>query len=330
MNRFSRRSACLALSGLAGLALAAPALAQAQADSWPSRAIRVIVPTPPGGAYDATMRPLAQELSQVLKQPVVVENRPGAGNIIGAQAGAAAAPDGYTLTMTGMVNTIAAGIYDKLPFDIVGDFSHVGSIGAAAQWLVVRSDAGFGSLQELLAKARAEPGRINYASSGNGSTGHLLVELLQRSAGIQLMHVPYKGGAPALQDVLGGVVSVIVVPPNTAIPHVKAGKLKLLAVSTAQRNSAYPEVPTFEELGFPQMTVSSWVGLSAPKGTPPAIVQKLNAAMEASLAKPALRTRLENDGMTPLTMTPAQFSDLVRSDAQRWIQLTRSLNIKAQ
>lgn len=324
MHRFSRRAACLAL---AGMACAVPALAQPA--SWPSRPIRVIVPTPPGGAYDATMRPLAQELSQLLRQPVVVENRPGAGNIIGTQAGAAAPADGYTLTMTGMVNTIAAGIYDNLPFDITRDFSHIGSIGAAAQWLVVRSDAGFGSMQELLAKARAEPGRINYASSGNGSTGHLLVELLQRSAGIQLMHVPYKGGAPALQDVLGGVVSVIVVPPNTAIPHVKAGKLRLLAVSTAQRNPAYPEVPTFEELGFPQMTVSSWVGLSAPKGTPPAVVQKLNAALEASLVKPALRARLENDGMTPLSMGPAQFSELVRSDAQRWIQLTKSLNIKA-
>ncbi len=324
MNRLNRRSACLAL---AGLALAAPGFAQP--DHWPSRPVRVIVPTPPGGAYDATMRPLAQELSQLLKQPVVVENRPGAGNIIGTQAGAAAAPDGYTLTMTGMVNTIAAGVYDNLPFDIVKDFSHIGAIGAAAQWLVVRNDAGFGSMRELIAEARAEPGKINYASSGAGSTGHLLVELLQRSADIQLMHVPYKGGAPALQDVLGGVVSVIVVPPNTAIPHIKAGKLKLLAVSTAQRNSAYPDVPTFEELGFPQMTVSSWVGLSAPKGTPAAIVQKINAAMEASLARPALRTRLENDGMTPMTMSPAQFSDLVRSDAQRWIQLTKSLNIKA-
>ena len=324
MNRLSRRTACLTL---AGLAFAAPTIAQT--DTWPSRPIRVIVPTPPGGAYDATMRPLAQELSQLLKQPVVVENRPGAGNIVGTQVGAAAAADGYTLTMTGMVNTIAAGVYDNLPFDIVKDFHHIGAIGAAAQWLVVRSDAGFGSMRELIAKAKAEPGRINYASSGAGSTGHLLVELLQRSAGIELMHVPYKGGAPALQDVLGGVVSVIVVPPNTAIPHVKAGKLRLLAVSTAQRNPAYPEVPTFEELGFPQMTVSSWVGLSAPRGTPPAIVQKLHAALETSLAKPALRARLEGDGMTPLAMGSAQFGELVRADAQRWIQLTKSLNIKA-
>lgn len=324
LNRLDRRSACLAL---AGLAFAAPSLAQT--DHWPARPIRVIVPTPPGGAYDATMRPLAQELAQILKQPVVVENRPGAGNIIGTQVGATAPPDGHTLTMTGMVNTIAAGVYDNLTFDIVKDFSHIGSIGAAAQWLVVRSDAGLNSLPELIAKAKKEPGRINYASSGAGSTGHLLVELLQRSAGIELMHVPYKGGAPALQDVLGGVVSVIVVPPNTAIPHVKAGKLKLLAVSTAQRNPAYPDAPTFEELGFAQMTVSSWVGLSAPKGTPSAIVQKLNAALEASLSRPALRARLEGDGMTPMVMSPAQFSDLVRSDAQRWIQLTKSLNIKA-
>ena len=328
--QLSKRATCLALPGLALAALGSfSAGALAQPDQWPSRAIRVIVPAPPGGAYDATMRPLAAELSQQFKQPIVIENRPSAGNIVGTQAGAIAAPDGYTLTMTGMLNTIAAGLYDNLPFDITKDFSHIGSIGAGAQWLVVRSDAGLNSLQALIAQAKAEPGKINYASSGAGSSGHLLVEMLQRSAEIKLTHVPYKGGAPALQDVLSGVVPMIVVPPNTAVPHVKAGKLKLLAVSSAQRNPAYPDVPTFEELGFAQMTVSSWVGLSAPKGTPPAIVQKISAAMDSALAKPALRARLEADGMTPLVLSPAQFTDLVRKDTQRWTQLTHSLQIKA-
>lgn len=314
--------ALIALTTMAGNAASQPA-------EWPDKPIRVIVPAPPGGAYDATMRPLAQELSLVLKQPVVIENKPSAGNIVGAQAGAKAAPDGYTLTMTGMVNTISAGLFDNVPVDIATDFAHIGSIGAAAQWLVVRSDSGIASVPDLIAKARREPGRIDYASSGAGSTGHLLVELLQRSANITLTHVPYKGGAPALQDVLSGVVSVIVVPPNTAIPHVKAGKLKLLAVSTRSRNAGYPDVPTFEELGYPQMTISSWVGLSAPRGTPDAIVQKLNAALNASLSNAVLRSRLEADGMTPMTMTPAQFSDLVRQDVDRWGQLTRSLKLKA-
>ena len=246
MNALTRRTACLALASLACMR---HATAQ-QAQPWPSRPIRVIVPAPPGGAYDATMRPLAQALSNALGQPVVIENRPSGGNVVGAQAGARSVPDGYTLTMTGMVNTISAGLYDNLSFDIVEDFSHIGSIGAAAQWLVVRSDSGYADLPALLDRARREPGRIDYASSGAGSTGHLLMEMLQRAAGISLTHVPYKGGAPALQDVLGGVVSVIVVPPNTAIPHVHAGKLKVLAVSSAQRSNALPGVPTFSELGL--------------------------------------------------------------------------------
>lgn len=328
MTLFNPRTIRRAIGCMALAALAGPVAAQAT--TWPDKPIRVIVPAPPGGAYDATMRPLAQELSQVLKQPVVVENKASAGNIVGAQAGARAAPDGHTLTMTGMVNTISAGLFDNVPFDIATDFSHIGTIGAAAQWLVVRSDSGIASVPDLIAKAKREPGRIDYASSGAGSTGHLLVEVLQRSAAITLTHVPYKGGAPALQDVLSGVVSVIVVPPNTAIPHVKAGKLRLLAVSSRSRSADYPDVPTFEELGFPQMTVSSWVGLSAPRGTPDAVVQKLSAALAASLSNAALRARLESDGMTPMTMTPAQFTDLVRQDVDRWGQLTKSLRLKAQ
>jgi len=326
MNALTRRTACLALASLACMR---HATAQ-QAQPWPSRPIRVIVPAPPGGAYDATMRPLAQALSNALGQPVVIENRPSGGNVVGAQAGARSVPDGYTLTMTGIVNTISAGLYDNLSFDIVEDFSHIGSIGAAAQWLVVRSASGYADLPALLDRARREPGRIDYASSGAGSTGHLLMEMLQRAAGISLTHVPYKGGAPALQDVLGGVVSVIVVPPNTAIPHVHAGKLKVLAVSSAQRSNALPGVPTFSELGYPQLMASSWVGLSAPKGTPEPIVQILSRALAKALEDPALRARLETDGMTPQTLSPAQYTALVRSDTERWGQLTRSLQLKAQ
>lgn len=304
--------------------------ALAQAQDWPTRPVRIIVPAPAAGPFDRVIRPLAQEMSTLLKQPVVVDNRPSAGNIVGTQAGAMAAPDGYTLTMTGMLNTIAAGMYDNVPFDIVGDFAHIGAIGGGAQWLVARSDAGIGSVADLVAQAKKEPGKLNYASSGAGSTGHLVMELLQRATGTTLTHVPYKGGAPALQDVLSGVVPLLVIPPNAAMAHVKGGKLRVLAVSSATRMASVPEVPTFAELGYRQLTVSSWVGLSAPKGTPPAIVRKVHAVLEQAMANPKLQAQLVEEGMEVMRSSPEQYTALVRSDTERWGQLTRSLNLKAQ
>jgi tripartite-type tricarboxylate transporter receptor subunit TctC len=308
--------------------LTTPAVHSQPAD-WPARPIRIIVPAPTGGPYDQVIRPVAQHMSQALKVPVVVDNRPSAGNIVGTQAGASAAPDGYTLTMTGMLNTIVQGMYENVPFDIVKDFEHVGEIGRAAQWLVVRGDAGINTFEDLLQRAKREPGKIDYASSGAGSTGHLVMEQLQRSAGIQLTHVPYKGGAPALQDVLAGVVPVIVIPPNVALSHVQAGKLKVLAITSPERSAAVPNVPTFAELGYKQLTVSSWVGVSAPKGTPAPIVRKLNAALQTAINEPAVVKLLEFQGMTPSASTPEQYSQLVRADTERWGQLVRSLNIKA-
>lgn len=302
---------------------------QSQPTDWPARPIRIIVPAPAGGPYDQVIRPVAQHMSQALKVPVVVDNRPSAGNIVGTQAGASAAPDGYTLTMTGMLNTIVQGMYENVPFDIVKDFEHIGEIGRAAQWLVVRSDAGINTFEDLVQRAKREPGKINYASSGAGSTGHLVMEQLQRAAGVQLTHVPYKGGAPALQDVLAGVVSVIVIPPNAALSHVQGGKLKVLAVSSPERSAAAPNVPTFAELGHKQLTVSSWVGISAPKGTPAPIVRKLHAALQVAVNEPAVVKLLEFQGMTPAASTQEQYAQLVRADTERWGQLVRSLNIKA-
>jgi tripartite-type tricarboxylate transporter receptor subunit TctC len=316
--------------GLMALALSTIAAGvYAQSPDWPVRPIRIIVPTPAGGPFDRTIRPIAQRLAVFLKQPVVVDNRPGAGNIVGTQAGASAAPDGYTLTMTGMLNTIAHSLYENVPFDIVNDFEHVGAIGEGAQWLVVRADAGIHNFQQLLEKARREPGKIDYASSGAGSTGHLVMEQLQRAAGIRLTHVPYKGGAPALQDVLAGVVSLIVIPSNAALAPVQAGKLRVLAVSSAQRSPQAPQIPTFGELGYKQLTVSSWVGLSAPKGTPAPVVRKLHAALQAAMKDDALLHQLEVEGLMPLNMTSAQYAQLVKSDTERWGQLVRSLGLKA-
>ncbi|WP_066270627.1 Bug family tripartite tricarboxylate transporter substrate binding protein [Hydrogenophaga palleronii] len=325
MTIFNRRLFAV----LAGACAIAPSAVLAQSADWPARPIRIIVPAPAGGPFDRTMRPLAQHMGQILKQPMVVDNRPSAGNIVGTQAGATAVPDGYTLTMTGMLNTIAQSIYENVPFDINKDFEHVGAIGEGPQWLVVRSDAGFGSFAELVQKAKKDPGGVNYASSGAGSSGHLVMELLQRATGTQLTHVPYKGGAPALQDVLAGVVPVIVIPQNAAAPGVQAGKLKVLAITSTQRNSVIPDVPTFVELGLPQLTVNSWVGVSAPKGTPEAIVRKVNAALQLALKDKALLKQLEFEGLEPMLSSPDQYTRLVRSETDRWGQLVRSLNIKA-
>ncbi|MDM0057637.1 Bug family tripartite tricarboxylate transporter substrate binding protein [Variovorax fucosicus] len=315
-------------AAVAVLSVTAIGPAFAQAD-WPARPVRIIVPAPAGGPYDRAIRPLAQQLSLSLRQPVVVDNRPSAGNIVGTQAGATAAPDGYTLTMTGMLNTIAQSMYDNVPFDIVKDFEHVGSIGEGAQWLVVRPDANVSSFQDLVEQAKREPGKINYASSGAGSSGHLVMELLQRAAGIQFTHVPYKGGAPALQDVLAGVVPLTILPTSAALSSVQAGKLKVLAVTSGQRSPLVPNVPTFAELGYKQLAVNSWVGLSAPKGTPAPVVQKLNAALQSAMKDPALLKQLDAEGLIPLVSTPEQYTQLVRSDTERWGQLVRSLNIKA-
>lgn len=318
--------------GLAGPAAALPAaagVARAQGTDWPARAVRIIVPAPAGGPYDRALRPIAQEMSALLRQPVVVDNRPSAGNIVGTLAGAKAAPDGYTLTMTGMLNTIAAGLYDGVPFDIVGDFAHVGAIGAGAQALLARADAGYASFADLMARAKREPGKVDYATSGAGSAGHLLMELLQRAAGVSMTHIAYKGGAPALQDLLAGVVGVAVLPPNVAIPHLQSGRLKLLAMSSGARVAQFTDAPTFAELGYPQLTVTSWVGLSAPRGTPAAVVGKLNATLYAALKNPAVLGPLEADGLIPMHTTPDEYARLVRSDTERWTALVRSLGLKA-
>ena len=313
----------------AALAVSATAAHAAHAADWPERPVRIIVPAPAGGPYDRTIRPLAQEMAATLGQSVIVDNRPGTGNIVGTQAGANADPDGYTVTMTGMLNTIAASLYRDLSFDIVNDFEHIGAIGQGAQWLVVRADAPMASFADLLERARREPGGIDYASSGPGSSGHLVMELLQRATATRLTHVPYKGGAPALQDVLGGVVPMVVIPLNAALPHVRSGALRVLAVSSAQRHPAVPDVPTFRELGYPQLEISAWVGLSAPKGTPAKIVDTLNAALRAGLNDPKLLARLEAEGMIALPTTPAEYAAMVRSNTESWGELVRALGLQA-
>ena len=315
---------------LAASALALPSTLFAQASVWPTKPVRIIVPAPAGGPFDRLIRPIAQDMATTLGQPVVIDNRPSAGNIVGTQAGATAPADGYTLTMTGMVNTITAGLHEKLPFDIVGDFVHISAIGGGAQWLLARADGGPASLADLLARAKREPGKLTYASSGAGSTGHLLMELLQRATGVQLVHVPYKGGGPALNDMLAGVVDLLVVPQNVVQAHVQSGKLRALAVSSSTRSPAAPQVPTFAELGHPSLTVMSWVGLSAPRGTPAEPVRRVHAALQAALAKPAVADPQVAEGLVIMKTTPEEFTALVKADVERWGTLVRGLKLKAE
>ena len=302
----------------------------AQTTDWPSRPVHVIVPAPAGGGYDRIIRPIAQHLAAHFKQPFIIENKAGAGNIIGTHAGALAPPDGYTFTVTGMVNTISHSLYGRVPFDIVNDFTHVASIAGSAQLLVANHEAAFNSLTELIELARRKPGTVAYASSGQGSTGHLLMELLQRATSTRFTHVPYKGGAPALQDVLSGQVPVTVIPPSGAMAHIRSGKLKVLAVSSETRSADLPHVPTFGELGFNQLTLTSWMGISAPRGTSPEIVAKLSSAVRSSLVKREIQAALEAEGATALIMSSGEFDRLVKSDTARWNHLARALKLKAE
>lgn len=319
----------VALAAAAAIILAvATEKVRAESREWPTRPVRIIVPAAAGGPYDRVVRPLAEELSRALKQSVLIDNRPSAGSIVGTRAGANAAPDGYTLTVTGTPNAIADSLYENVPFDIVNGFEHIGAIGQAAQWLMVRSDAGIASLQDLIDAARREPGCVDYASSGVGTTGHLVMEQLQRSAGIRLTHVPYKGGTQALQDVMAGVVPIIVMPPNTALAEVRSGRLKVLALSSATRSPQAPAAPTFAELGYPQLTVSAWMGLSAPKGTHRDVVQKLNTALRVALENPAIVQGMRFEGIEPLPTTPEQYARMVRTDTRRWEELVRRLGLK--
>ena len=319
----------VALAALALVPTLWGASAWAQSD-WPSKTIRIIVPTPPGGAYDKIIRPIAQDLSATLKQPIVIDNRPGAGNIVGTAAAAKSPADGYTIGMTGMVNAVSATLFDNVPYDINKDFVHVASLGEGPQWLVIRPELGIQTFAQLVEEARKSPGKFNYATSGPGSTGHLIMEQMQKLTRTELTHVPYKGGAPALQDVLAGIVAITVIPPAGVEQHVKAGKLKVLAVSSATRTSSHPEIPTFAEQGYKDLTATTYAGLSMPRGTPPEIVTRFYAALKTTLDKPAIRAQLQADGVVPVFEGPEGYTRMLRADTERWGQLIRALNLKAQ
>ncbi|HEX9396294.1 MAG TPA: tripartite tricarboxylate transporter substrate binding protein [Burkholderiales bacterium] len=297
---------------------------QGSAQSWPSRPIRLVVPLSPGGFADTPSRMLAPRLSEQLGKQVFVDNRPGAGGTIGADFAAKSAPDGHTLVITGSTHLITAHIYKKLPYDAIKDFTHISMIASGPYALVVNPQKlAVSSVRELIAAAKAQPGKIDYASSGNGSSQHLVGALFNSLAGVELNHVPYKGSGPAMQDLLAAQVGVSFAGVPNVLGHVKGGRLKALAVTTSKRWSELPDVPTLAEAGVPGYEADLWLSISGPAGMPAPIVQRLYAEIAKALQDPELRSNFRTAGVEAQSMPPDELNAYMRSESEKWGRVVR-------
>ena len=289
----------------------------------------MIIPFPPGGTTDILGRVAAQKMGEALGQQVVPDNRPGAAGNIGTELAAKAPPDGHTLlTAPGSTLTIHPSLYAKLPFDPLKDFAPVTVLAAVPNALVVHPSLPARNVKELIALAKSKPGQLNYASTGAGQSTHLSMELFKTMAGLKITHVPYKGSAPAVTDLLGGHVPVMFDNMPSALPHVKAGKLRALAVSTLKRSPVAPEIPTVAESGLPGFEVSVWFAVLAPAATPKAIVDRLNQILVKALQAPDVRERLLTQGAEPVGNTPEQFTDLMKRDLVKWAKVVKAADIR--
>jgi len=314
---------------LAAGAAALPAVSRfAWAQAYPARPVRIIVGFAAGGATDIFARMSGQWLSERLGQSFVIENRPGAGSNIAAEAVVRASPDGYTLLMVSSANAINAALYDKLNFNLVQDIAPIAGINRATYVMAVNPSFPAKTVPEFIAYAKANQGKINMASAGNGSTPHLAGELFKIMAGVNLIHVPYRGGGTALPDLLAGQVQVYFANMASSIEHIRAGKLRALAVTTAARSEALPEVPTVSEF-VPGYEASGWFGIAAPKSTSSEIVDKLNKQINEGLADPKMKARLADLGGVPMPMTPAEFGKFIVDETEKWGKVIRTANIKA-
>jgi tripartite-type tricarboxylate transporter receptor subunit TctC len=313
--------------GLAAVAVfAAPLLASAQ--SYPAKPVKVVVGYSAGGAVDAVARTVGQAMSASMGQSFVVDNKPGAGTNIAVKSVIAAEPDGYTLMMA--ANALAANmaLYQPAPFDAERDLVAVSLIGRVPVVIAANANAPYANIQQLIAAARAKPGSISFATPGNGSTPHMAVEFFKRAAGISLLHIPYRGGSQALTDVIGGQLPLVAVNALEVQPHVKSGKLKVLAVLSTNRSAIFPDVPTIAESGFPGFEASVWYGLVAPAATPQAIVTRLHAEVQKALQTKEVRDRMTAVGGEVLPGSAEMFATLIRSERQRYEKLVREANIK--
>jgi len=319
-----------ALSLAATLAILTPHAAAA-ADAYPAKPVRFVVAFPPGGGTDIIARSIARKLTERLAQQVVVDNRPGAGGNIGTDIVAKSAPDGHTLLM-GSAGPLAinASLFGKMPFDPIKDLTPVTLAASTPNVLVVHPSLKAATVKELIALARARPGEINFASSGHGTPAHLAGELFNSMAGVKMVHVPYKGAAPALTDLLGGQVQLMFSTMPPALPHVKDGKLRALAVTSAKRSPATPELPTVDEIALPGFEANTWHGVVAPAGTPAAIVARLNREIVAILHLPEVVERLSAQGAEAVGSTPEEFAAYIRSETVKWAKVVRESGAKAE
>ena len=323
MRRYRIPMHAARFSAAAVFIAAALAATVAFAQDYPSRPIRIVVPFSPGGAVDGPTRAIAQELGRRLKQQVVIDNRPGAGATIGSEAVAKSAPDGYTLLLASQTNAISASLYPKLNFQPIDDFIGISLLGHEPGVLVVHPSLPVKSVAELISYAKERPGQLNYASSGNGSGQHLFMALFASMAGVQLTHVPYRGSGQATTDLLAGTVPMAM--PGTAgmVGHIRAGKLRALAVSGSTRSPQLPDVPTLAESGLAGYSAYVWLGLLAPKGTPPAIVERLNRELKAALATSEVKAYMTDAGIETVGSTPAEFDAYFREERDRWARVVK-------
>jgi tripartite-type tricarboxylate transporter receptor subunit TctC len=303
------------------------ASAQNAPPSYPTKFIRFIVPYAPGGSSDVLARTISQKLNDALGQTLVIDNRPGAGSMIGTDIAAKSPADGYTIILSDMPHTINPSIYAKVPYDPIRDFAPVTLIGVSPMFLFAHPSLQATNIKEFIALAKTQPGKIAIASGGTGATTHLMAELLQTHAGIKLNHVPYKGAGPALSDVVAGQVPATFTSMATAAPFAKSGRLRILGVTTSKRMAAFPDVPTFEESGVSGMVVEHWWGVMAPAGVPKAIIDKLRAAIVNAVNSPEVRERFTALSVEPRTTIPEQFRALLASDVKRWAKVVKDAGI---
>jgi tripartite-type tricarboxylate transporter receptor subunit TctC len=314
---------------IAAAMLLAALVAGALAQDYPSRPVRLIVPFPPGGSNDVVGRLVAMQLSTQLGQQVFVDNRGGAGGVIGTEACATAAPDGYTLCIISIAHAVNPALH-KLNYDPIKSFTPISIFATGPNVLAINPTLPVNSVKELVALAKQKPGELNYASAGVGSFQHLGGELFKITAGVDIVHVPYKGGGPAMQDVISGHVKIMFSSLIQTTPFIKSGQLKALGTGGAKRSSVLPDVPTISEAGVPGYVADNWWGLAAPAGLPEALVEKLFAASQAALKSPELLAAFEREGAAPVTMTTAEFGDYIKGEIAKWGRVVKEGNIQSQ
>ena len=297
--------------------------ASAMAQAWPGKPITLIVPFPPGGTTDVLARALGEKLSQTLDQPVIVESKPGAGATLGADYVAKSKPDGYTLLVGAVHHTIATSVYKKLPYDFQKDFAPITTVALVPNVLVVNSSTPANNVAELIALAKKEPGKMTYGSNGNGTAQHLIGTQFQNMSGIGLVHVPYKGSGPLATDLLGGQITMSFDTVTPVLQHIKAGKLRALAVTTAKRSSVLPNVPTLDEAGLKGFDIGTWFGVLAPAATPKEVVAKLNVEMVKVIQSPEFRKRMDEIGAEPIGNSSAQMASQIKGETERFAKLVK-------